>query len=229
MPRRAARFAVAYAAWLIAVAASGLLNLTGHTLLAFLPALAVMLATGLGASSATQRRQDRFTPEFPPFLRRPAVLVAVLGGFAFAVAGGAGDVYLGVVGRDAAGVVTRTGCAQVGEHGGGCAPICEVAPADGGRPLGWMSCEGSGGQVGDRTTVRVDPGGFAVAMQAADAYSRPVAKVLGWAALAVAVLAGGLLFNAVCLGPARDIRIRAARTRATLERQAEERQVEERG
>ncbi|MEV4508454.1 hypothetical protein AB0K00_05805 [Dactylosporangium sp. NPDC049525] len=132
------------------------------------------------------------------------------GGLALAAGALAGDAYLGVVGRDADGVVVRTGCAQVAENGGGCAPICEVAAADG-RPLGWMSCNGSGGKAGDRTTVRIDPGGFASPMQAADAYSPPTATLLGWVALAGAGLAGALLFNAVYLGPARD----AAGTRAT--------------
>ena len=143
--------------------------------------------------------------------------MVVLGGVALAAAGFAGDVYAGVVGRDVTGVVIRTGCAQVAENGGGCAPICEVGRLEDGRSLGWMTCRGSGGRVGDLTTIRVDPGGSAVARQAVDSYAPATAEVLAWTGLAGAGLGGVLLFDAICLVP-----VRAAR--AALRQQAAPRQ-----
>lgn len=223
---RAAAFVAAYAGWLAAVAVSGLLNLTEHTVLAFLPAIAVLVGTGLGASAAADRWGRRPVDQ-PPLSRRPGVLVAVLGGLAFAAAGFAGDVYSGVVGRDAEGVVLRTGCAQVAENGGGCAPICEVGRVGDGRSLGWMTCGGSGGQVGDRTTVRIDPHGFAVARQAEDSYAPATAKVLTGLGLAGAGLAAVLLFDAICRVPARDAQARAARQQEARQQEDAERQAGE--
>lgn len=199
MPLRALWFVLVYALWLAAVAAGGLLAVTGHTMLAYLPAVAVLLVTGIAAS-----RAGDVGPALP-VARRAPVLVAVLGGIGFAVAACAAGAYLGVTGRHAAGVVVATGCVQVAEHGGGCGPVCEVALAEDRRPLGRLPCDGDA-RAGDPFAVRVDPAGFAAAIRAQDAYSRPVALAAGWAGLAGAGLAGALLCNAVWLGPARDTR-----------------------
>jgi hypothetical protein len=161
------------------------------------------------STAADRRRADGISAALP-WHRRGWPLAAVLGGLALAAGSQAGDVHLGVVGRDHAAVVTRTGCVQVAEHGGGCGPVCEYALAADGRVVGWMPCERDGGQAGDRAAVRVDPGGTAAAMLSSDTLPASTAVALGWAGLLGVGLGGVLLCNAICVGPARAARARTA-------------------
>ncbi|MEV0129848.1 hypothetical protein AB0H83_15485 [Dactylosporangium sp. NPDC050688] len=222
---RAPLFVLVYGLWLAAVAGCGLLDVTGHTTLAYLLAVAVLVVAGLavagrrvtapavagrgvagrGDAGPAAGRAGGLGAAPLPAARRAPVLVAVLGGIAFGAAACTAEVYLGLAGRDAAGVVVATGCVQVAEHGGGCGPVCEVALAQDRRSLGWMPCDDRV-RAGDPAAVRIDPVGFAAAIRAQDAFSRPVALAAGWAGAAGAGLAGLLLCNAVWLGPARDAR-----------------------
>ncbi|MDG6103537.1 hypothetical protein Daura_35415 [Dactylosporangium aurantiacum] len=201
MPSRAPLFVLVYVLWLGAVAACGLLAVTGHTMLAYLPALAVLMVTAFAAGRAGEPWSE------PPAARRAPVLMVVLGGIAFGAAAWTADAYLGVAGRDADGVVVATGCVQIAEHGGGCGPVCDIALAEDRRPLGRLPCDADA-RPGDPAAVRIDPAGFAAGILARDALSRPVALAAGWAGVAGAGLAGVLLCNAVWLGPARDARRR---------------------